>query len=147
MRCHCPSQGYIHQNVTNTNLCTRVERDDAHSGFLPKEKNAITGPIFHPIPGFNSYFSIHSYPATANYIFSFLKNIFLLAIQENPTPGWWESFIGPGCALDTDKFFIICCSNLGGCYGSRYYTSWHPVGWFKLIHMIEVVLSRKGDPG
>lgn len=89
----------------------------------------MTGPIFHPIPGFNSYFSIHSYPATSNYVFSFLKNFFLknffLAFQENPTPGWWESFIGPGCALDTDKFFIICCNNLGGCYGSRYYTSWH----------------------
>lgn len=32
--------------------------------------------------------------------------------------GWWEDFIGPGKALDTDKFFVICCNNLGGCYGS-----------------------------
>ena len=40
--------------------------------------------------------------------------------QENPSHGWWESFVGPGCALDSDKFFIICCNNLGGCYGSRF---------------------------
>ncbi len=32
--------------------------------------------------------------------------------------GWWEDFIGPGKALDTRKFFVICANYLGGCYGS-----------------------------
>lgn len=32
--------------------------------------------------------------------------------------GWWDGFIGPGKALDTNKFFIVCCNYLGGCYGS-----------------------------
>jgi len=32
--------------------------------------------------------------------------------------GWWDSFIGPEKALDTDHFFIICANYLGGCYGS-----------------------------
>lgn len=32
--------------------------------------------------------------------------------------GWWEGFIGPGKALDTDRFFVICANYLGGCYGS-----------------------------
>lgn len=36
----------------------------------------------------------------------------------NPAPGWWEKFIGPGKALDTDQHFIICTNILGGCYGS-----------------------------
>lgn len=36
----------------------------------------------------------------------------------NPSEGWWEKFIGPGKALDTDQFFIICTNVLGGCYGS-----------------------------
>lgn len=36
----------------------------------------------------------------------------------NPQPGWWEKFIGPGCALDTEKYFVICTNVLGGCYGS-----------------------------
>lgn len=36
----------------------------------------------------------------------------------NPQPGWWERFIGPGCALDTDKHFVICTNVIGGCYGS-----------------------------
>ncbi|KAK4236020.1 homoserine O-acetyltransferase [Achaetomium macrosporum] len=37
---------------------------------------------------------------------------------ENPQPGWWERFIGPGLALDTNKYFIICTNVIGGCYGS-----------------------------
>lgn len=36
----------------------------------------------------------------------------------NPSPGWWEKFIGPGKALDTNEFFVICTNVLGGCYGS-----------------------------
>ncbi|KAK4227514.1 putative homoserine O-acetyltransferase [Podospora fimiseda] len=36
----------------------------------------------------------------------------------NPQPGWWEKFIGPGLALDTNKYFVICTNILGGCYGS-----------------------------
>lgn len=35
-----------------------------------------------------------------------------------PQPGWWEDFIGPGLALDTHRFFVICSNVLGGCYGS-----------------------------
>ncbi|KAK2466081.1 hypothetical protein APHAL10511_001723 [Amanita phalloides] len=38
--------------------------------------------------------------------------------EVNPAPGWWEKFIGPGKALDTTQFFIICTNVLGGCYGS-----------------------------
>lgn len=32
--------------------------------------------------------------------------------------GWWEDMIGPGKALDTDKYCILCANYLGGCYGS-----------------------------
>ena len=33
-------------------------------------------------------------------------------------PGWWDSCIGPGKAMDTDKLFIVSVNNLGGCHGS-----------------------------
>ncbi len=32
--------------------------------------------------------------------------------------GWWDDFIGPGKALDTERFFVVCANYLGGCYGS-----------------------------
>ncbi|MCB1076462.1 MAG: homoserine O-acetyltransferase [Verrucomicrobiae bacterium] len=32
--------------------------------------------------------------------------------------GWWDDFIGPGRALDTDRFCVICANYVGGCYGS-----------------------------
>ncbi len=38
--------------------------------------------------------------------------------EANPKPGWWEKFIGPGGALDTNKYFVICTNVIGGCYGS-----------------------------
>jgi len=38
--------------------------------------------------------------------------------ESNPAPGWWEKFIGPGRALDTDKYFVVCTNVIGGCYGS-----------------------------
>jgi len=33
-------------------------------------------------------------------------------------PGWWDSIIGPGKALDTERYFVICSNVLGGCKGS-----------------------------
>jgi homoserine O-acetyltransferase len=32
--------------------------------------------------------------------------------------GWWDSFVGPGKTIDTDRFFVVCANYLGGCYGS-----------------------------
>lgn len=33
-------------------------------------------------------------------------------------PGWWNDLIGPGKAIDTDKYFVICSNVIGGCKGS-----------------------------
>jgi homoserine O-acetyltransferase/O-succinyltransferase len=33
-------------------------------------------------------------------------------------PGWWDIAVGPGKAIDTDRFFVICPNILGGCRGS-----------------------------
>ncbi len=32
--------------------------------------------------------------------------------------GWWSHALGPGKALDTEKFFVICANVIGGCLGS-----------------------------
>ena len=33
-------------------------------------------------------------------------------------PGWWNNLIGPGKAVDTNRFFVVCANVLGGCVGS-----------------------------
>jgi len=37
---------------------------------------------------------------------------------EDKKPGWWETCIGPGKPIDTNKFFVVCSNNIGGCKGS-----------------------------
>ena len=37
---------------------------------------------------------------------------------QDKSPGWWEYMIGPGKAIDTDRFFVVCANSLGGCHGS-----------------------------
>jgi homoserine O-acetyltransferase/O-succinyltransferase len=32
--------------------------------------------------------------------------------------GWWQTLVGPGKPIDTDRFFIICSNVIGGCMGS-----------------------------
>ena len=36
----------------------------------------------------------------------------------HPTAGWWGDIVGPGCVIDTDRWFVIAPNMLGGCQGS-----------------------------
>src|SRR5699024_2935601 len=37
---------------------------------------------------------------------------------DDKRPGWWDSCIGPGKPIDTNRFYVVCLNNLGGCHGS-----------------------------
>lgn len=43
-------------------------------------------------------------------------------------PGWWDGLVGPGRAIDTDRFFVVAINMLGGCYGSTGPASLIPEG-------------------
>ncbi len=62
--------------------------------------------------------------------------------------GWWDLFIGPDKALDTNQYFIICANYLGGCYGSSGPASVNPAtgkpygGSFPSVSTSDVVKSQ-----
>lgn len=46
----------------------------------------------------------------------------------HPTAGWWEELVGPGLAIDTDRWFVVAPNVLGGCQGSTGPASIHADG-------------------
>ncbi|OYY67312.1 MAG: hypothetical protein B7Y61_20930, partial [Rhizobiales bacterium 35-66-30] len=51
------------------------------------------------------------------------------AANANPVtgkPGWWETLVGPGKPIDTERFYVICANVLGGCMGTTGPASLNP---------------------
>jgi homoserine O-acetyltransferase len=46
--------------------------------------------------------------------------------SEDKKAGWWDECIGPGKAIDTDRFHVVSLNNLGGCHGSTGPSSINP---------------------
>jgi homoserine O-acetyltransferase/O-succinyltransferase len=47
-------------------------------------------------------------------------------VPGHATPGWWDDVVGPGKAIDTDRWFVVCVNVLGGCQGTTGPASPHP---------------------
>ena len=47
---------------------------------------------------------------------------------DDPTAGWWHQVVGPGRAIDTDRYFVVAPNVLGGCQGSTGPSSAAPDG-------------------
>jgi len=46
---------------------------------------------------------------------------------QDPSEGWWEGMVGPGLAIDSARYFVICVNSLGSCFGSTGPASPDPV--------------------
>lgn len=46
----------------------------------------------------------------------------------HPSVGWWDGLIGPGLAIDTEQFYVVCPNVLGGCQGTTGPSSKAPDG-------------------
>jgi homoserine O-acetyltransferase len=63
---------------------------------------------------------------------------------------WWETQVGSGKAIDTDRYFVICTNTIGSCYGSTGPASLDsktgkPYGLsFPVITISDMVRAQKG---
>jgi homoserine O-acetyltransferase len=68
--------------------------------------------------------------------------------NEECQAGWWNGFVGPGMAFDTNRFFVVCANYLGGCYGSSGPSSVNPnsgkryAGEFPRVTIADIVDSQ-----
>ncbi|WP_040284305.1 homoserine O-acetyltransferase MetX [Tessaracoccus massiliensis] len=65
-------------------------------------------------------------------------------------PGWWDNIIGPGKAIDTNRWFVVCSNILGGCQGTTGPASINPGTGepygvdFPLLDMTDFVAVHRG---
>ena len=50
----------------------------------------------------------------------------MMSCEQDPSPGWWEGMAGPGKAIDTDRWFVVCVNSLGSDKGSTCPASANP---------------------
>ena len=68
--------------------------------------------------------------------------------ERDPSAGWWEGLVGPGRAIDTDRFFVVCSSLIGGSYGSTGPQSVDPStgepyrGTFPVVSVRDIVAAQ-----
>lgn len=68
---------------------------------------------------------------------------------EDAKPGWWDSMVGPGKGIDTNKYFVICTNILGSCMGSTGPASIDPstgkeyAASFPMITITDMVTAQK----
>jgi homoserine O-acetyltransferase/O-succinyltransferase len=68
---------------------------------------------------YESWGTLNAERSNAILLFTGLSpNSHAASTARNPEEGWWERMIGPGRAIDTDRFFVMCVNSLGSCFGS-----------------------------
>lgn len=78
---------------------------ETYGTLSPAKDNAIL--LFHALSGSQHAAGINRH----------VPGVDALWTEENHL-GWWDDYVGPGKALDTNRFFVVCANYIGGCYGS-----------------------------
>ncbi len=78
---------------------------ETYGNLSPEADNAVL--VFHALSGSQHAAGINKSVPEAGKLWT-----------DELVHGWWDDFIGPGKAIDTRKFFVVCANYIGGCYGS-----------------------------
>ena len=67
--------------------------------------------------------------------------IHALTADSQPTK-WWQGVVGPGMAIDTDRYFVVCANTLGSHYGSTSPLSLDPINCKPYYHDFPSITNR-----
>ncbi|WP_258359019.1 homoserine O-acetyltransferase MetX [Moorella sulfitireducens] len=87
-------------------------------GSLRLESGAYLGPL---TIAYETYGELNAAGDNAILVLHALTGSAHIAGRHSPDdrlPGWWDPLVGPGRALDTRRYFVVCANVLGGCYGT-----------------------------
>lgn len=88
----------------------------------PNQLKLESGEVLGPIDiAWESYGKLNSNKDNAILVCHALTGDAHVAGKRSPEDsklGWWDSLVGPGKPLDTNKYFVLCSNILGGCSGS-----------------------------
>lgn len=121
--------------------------------FPPNELKLASGETLGPVTlAFETYGTLNPAKSNAILVCHALSGNARLASRSADNPdqlGWWDTYVGPGKAIDTDQFFVICINTIGGCSGSTGPSSIDPKTQkpyrltFPVITIADMVRSQK----
>lgn len=77
------------------------------------------GFLTNPVVAYETWGQLNDKKDNAVLIFTGLSpSAHASSSPDDPSTGWWEGIVGPDCAIDTNRFFVICMNSLGSYFGS-----------------------------
>ena len=77
------------------------------------------GVIEHPVIAYETLGTLNAARDNTLLLFTGLSpSAHAASSPADPKPGWWESMIGAGKPIDTNRFHIVCINSIGSPYGS-----------------------------
>ena len=85
------------------------------------------GVIEHPVIAYEALGKLNASRDNTLLLFTGLSpSAHAASSPADPKPGWWESMIGAGKPIDTNRFYVLCINSIGSPYGSSSPTSIDP---------------------
>ncbi|KYH33057.1 homoserine O-acetyltransferase MetX [Neomoorella mulderi] len=118
-------------------------------GSLQLESGARLGPL---TIAYETYGELNAAGDNAILVLHALTGSAHIAGRHSPDdrlPGWWDPLVGPGRALDTRRYFVVCANVLGSCYGTTGPASINPASGrpygldFPIITIRDMVRAQK----